>query len=128
MSKFFLRFIGRCFASLIVLYLLDRFVPGVKVMIFPGSNFFGYPLTEKWQVFLILALTLGFINSFIKPIIDFITFPLKFLTFGLFGFIVNLFLLKVLDWCFVEFSIVGFLPLILSALILIFVNGLLGIE
>lgn len=127
MKKFFLKFLGRIIASLLVLYFLDRFVNGVEVKIFPNSNFFGYALTERWQIFLILSLALALINSFIKPIINFITFPLRFLTFGLFGFIINIFLLKILDWSFLEFSINGFWPLIISGFVLIFVNGLFGV-
>lgn len=42
---------------------------------------------------LIVALLWGFMNIFIKPLIIFITLPLNILTFGLFTFLINGFLL-----------------------------------
>lgn len=128
MSNFLMKFVTRVGASLILLYVLDFFIPGVKVMIFPDSNFLGFPLREKWQIFLILAFSLGLINSFLKPILDFITFPLRFLTFGLFSLVVNMIVLKLLDIAFNEFLISGLWPLFLSAVIFAFVHGLLGIK
>ncbi|MGB9598284.1 MAG: phage holin family protein, partial [Minisyncoccales bacterium] len=128
MSIFLGKFISRLLASLILIYFIDFFVPAVKVMIFPGSNFFGLPLTEKWQVYLILAFSFALINSFLKPILDFFTFPLRFLTFGLFTLVVNMFLLKLLDWAFNEFLISGLFPLFLSAVLLSLINGLFGIK
>lgn len=45
--------------------------------------------TTESSVFLVAGLILSAINSFIKPIVAFISFPITFLTLGLFTLIVN---------------------------------------
>lgn len=43
---------------------------------------------------LILALVLAFLNNVIKPILVFLTFPITIVTFGLFLFFINVFIIK----------------------------------
>jgi putative membrane protein len=40
------------------------------------------------------ALALAFVNSFIKPIADFLSFPLTLVTFGLFSLVINALMLQ----------------------------------
>ncbi len=64
------------------------------------------------KTFLIISLTLGLINSIIRPILGIISFPLNLITLGLFGFILNIAIIALLDWYFPELTIQGFWPLI----------------
>jgi putative membrane protein len=50
---------------------------------------------DSWITLLILAIVFGLINAFIRPIIRILTFPITFLTLGLFTFIVNALMLMI---------------------------------
>ena len=77
--------------------------------------------------YLIIAGTfLGLINFFIKPFIKLITFPLTVLTFGIFGLIINMGLIWLVDLAFPELVIAGLIPLFWTTLIVWIVSFLLG--
>jgi putative membrane protein len=40
----------------------------------------------------------GLINTFIKPVVKFFSFPFYILTLGLFAFVVNAVMLEIVDW------------------------------
>jgi len=71
----------------------------------------------------VLAIVLGIINVFIKPVITLLTLPLTILTLGIFSLIVNaLFVLlasKIVD----GFSVDGFWSALLFAIVLSLVNA-----
>ena len=68
---FILRWIGYALAVMLVAFI----IPGIEVDGFWGA--------------LIAAVVLGFANTFIKPILSFISLPLNFLTLGLFALVLN---------------------------------------
>lgn len=67
---------------------------------------------------LVLALLWGIVNVTIKPILMVLTLPLTLLTFGIFTFIINGFLLWLLGGLVKGFEVKGFLAAILGALVL----------
>ncbi|NCQ06254.1 MAG: phage holin family protein [Candidatus Moranbacteria bacterium] len=67
---------------------------------------------------LILALFWGVINVTIKPILLVLTLPINLLTFGIFTFIINGFLLWLLGGLIKGFEVHGFLVAILGAIVL----------
>jgi putative membrane protein len=109
MMKFILQIIG----GVLSLWLAIKIIPEVE---FVGE--FRY---------LVMAGTfLGFINFFIKPIIDLITLPLRVLTFGIFGLIINMALIWFVNIIFPELIIPGLLSLFYTSLIVWLVGYLLG--
>ena len=44
---------------------------------------------DRAESVLLFAVVLGFINAFIKPVVNLLTLPLSCLTFGLFAIVVN---------------------------------------
>lgn len=44
---------------------------------------------DKYGALILVAILMGLVNSFVKPILSLLTLPLNCLTFGLFGFLVN---------------------------------------
>ena len=98
------------------------FVPGIKISVFPNSNFFGVPLTLQWQVILLLGIVLGLINLFIKPIINAITLPLRIITLGLFSIAINMAMIWILDFIFKEITVPWFWPLLWTTIIILFSN------
>ncbi|MBZ1345355.1 MAG: phage holin family protein, partial [Candidatus Nealsonbacteria bacterium] len=79
-----------------------------------------------WQSLLLAGLVLGLINFFIKPILKLITLPLRILTLGLFGLIINMAIIWMIDVLFPELIIQGIIPLFWTTLIVWTINFLLG--
>lgn len=108
-----IKLIFQAIAATAGLWLAVRFVPGVE---FVGEI-----------KYLILAgVVLGVINFFLKPIINFITLPLRVITFGLFSLVINMALIWIIDIVFPELIIQGLIPLFWTTLIIWVVSIFLG--
>jgi len=91
-------------AGILGIFLAERFVPGVS-------------FTGDWKTLIIAGGILGLLNLFIKPILKIITIPLRILTFGLFGLVINMLIVWVTDIIFPELIIRGIVPLFLTSVI-----------
>src|SRR5260370_468325 len=108
------------------LWLATLFVVGVQVRALPDSNFFGISLASTWKVFIFLGIILGLLNYFVKPALDTITLPLRLITLGLFSFVINMFLIWLLDVIFNELYIPLWLPLVWTTLIVFGLNTIIS--
>ncbi|WP_446666835.1 phage holin family protein [Flexivirga sp. B27] len=87
---------------------------------------------SKVLTIIIVAAVFGVINAIVKPIAHFLSFPLIFLTLGLFTFVVNAFMLQILSWLSdplgLAFHIDDFFwTAILGALVVSFISMLINI-
>ena len=123
-QKLFWHIVG----GILGIFLAVKFVLGVSLKVLPDSSFFGIILTQFWQILFLVGGILGLINFFIKPVLDKITWPLKILTLGLFSLILNMVIIKFLDILFLEFQILGFIPLFWTTIIVWLINFLLGLN
>ncbi len=73
---------------------------------------------------LILAVVLGLINAFLRPIITILTLPINILTLGLFSLVINALLIMLADYLIPDFSVNGFWAAFFFALVLSLVNSL----
>jgi putative membrane protein len=85
---------------------------------------------EGWKSTLLVALVLGVLNAYLKPLLVFGTFPLLILTVGLFLIIINTALLALTAWFLgkfdsVHFAIDGFWDAFWGAVIISLVTFLL---
>lgn len=123
------KLLGNIITATLGLWLTTMFVAQVSVNLYPDSNFFGFILTQQWQLFILLGATLGLINFFVKPILDTLALPLKIITLGLFGLVINMGLIWGVDRIFKEFSAPLYYPLFWTAIIIwalnIIVSGIL---
>ena len=71
----------------------------------------------SWQTLAIAGLVLGLINFFVKPVLKTITLPLRIITLGLFGLVINMAIIWLVDIFFSQLNIVGILPLLWISLI-----------
>jgi putative membrane protein len=80
----------------------------------------------------LFGVVMGLINFFIRPLVNILSCPLMFLSFGLFAFVINGFLLQLADWVSDSLTIDNFLWAMLGgflmALIVPFLERLLGVE
>jgi putative membrane protein len=65
----------------------------VAVQIVPGLDWSG----NDWWKFLLVAIAFSLINSYIKPILRILTFPITIVTLGIFLLVLNALLLFLLD-------------------------------
>jgi len=83
----------------------------------------GITVASFWTA-LVLALLWGLVNITIKPILLLLTLPFNILTFGIFTFIINGFLLWLLGGVVKGFEVQGFWVAVLGALFLSVINSL----
>jgi putative membrane protein len=74
---------------------------------------------------LIVALVMGFLNRFVKPVLTILTIPITIITLGLFLLILNVLLIYFTDWLISGFSVDGFWSALFFALIVGFINSIL---
>ena len=67
---------------------------------------------------LLAGLAIGILNFFLKPALKLITLPLRLLTFGLFGVVIDMLIIWLADVVFPELDIFGILPLLWTSLII----------
>lgn len=74
----------------------------------------------------IVAIVLGIINTFIKPIISIFTIPINLLTLGIFSFIINGLFILLVSKVVAGFEVASFLWAVLFSIVLSIVSALLG--
>ncbi len=72
------------------------------------------------------AAILGVLNALIRPVLIILTLPINILTFGLFTFIINALMLKMVSGVIPGFEVHGFWTAVFGALIISFVSWLLN--
>jgi putative membrane protein len=86
----------------------------------------GFELTgDIWQI-LLIALVFGILNTFLKPVLKVLSFPVIILTLGLFAIIINTLLLYITDRLMSNLTIDGFLSTLLGAVIISVVSTILN--
>ena len=96
----------------LALLAIARIVPGIEL----AGPFYAF----------IVALLLALINLTLKPILILLTLPFNILTLGLFTFVINALLIWFVAGIADGFSITGFTPAFLAALLLSLVNALVS--
>ena len=96
----------------LALVITANIVPGFKVDSFTSA--------------LLAAIVLGVINTFIKPVLLFLTLPLTVVTLGLFIFVVNAIVLRLTTLVVPGFAVDGWMPAILGAIVLSLASTILS--
>lgn len=91
-------------AYALIIMFVAMIIPGIAV-----SNFISA---------LIVCLVLAVINLLIKPVLEFITLPINFITLGLFSLVTNALLLMLAGKITPGFHVEGFLAAFLGSLLL----------
>ncbi len=98
-----------------------------SVVIFLGAELLRGITLKSYFTALGVALLLGLINTFIKPILLFLTFPITILTLGLFILVLNAWILMVIDKLVEGFTIKNFWWALLFGLFISVLNSLLHV-
>jgi putative membrane protein len=98
------------FATIIGLGIATLLVPGIK--------------SNSAIAFIIAATVLALINTFVRPVLWFLTAPLSVLSFGLFALIINAFMIMLAAALVPDFEVKGFVSAFLGALIMAIIGAL----
>ena len=85
----------------------------------------GIHVTGLFPAFLAAA-TLGILNAFLRPLLILLTLPINILTLGLFTFLINALMLKIVSEVIPGFYVYGFWTAVFGALIIGTVSWLLN--
>lgn len=86
----------------------------------------GVTITSYWAAIL-LAIVLGLLDVFVKPILQFISIPVTVLTLGLFLLVINAVIILLASWLLDSFQVSGFWAAMLYSVIFSVVSWLLGL-
>ena len=75
---------------------------------------------------IIVAIVLGILNTFLKPVLQILALPITIITLGLFYFVVNVFIIYLASYLVEGFYISGFISALLFGLVVSVVSAILG--
>ena len=108
-----MRFLGK----IILCIIANALAIMIANRLIPGFVFFG-----DWTDLLIASVVLGLANSFLKPILKLLAFPIIILTLGLFSIIINIALLYLVAEIVPSVQVDGFWSALGAVIIISFVN------
>lgn len=107
MGRFFTKTIATALAVLIVAY----FIKGVEV--------------DNTVTALFVALVLGLLNNFVKPILILLTIPITLVTIGLFLIVINVFIIYLVSEIVPGFHVAGWFTAFIFSLLVSFFTSVI---
>ncbi|AQG81487.1 phage holin family protein [Spirosoma montaniterrae] len=102
----------RILISAVAVYVASSFIPGVTV-------------TGGIGTYLIVAIVLGFLNAFIKPVLTILTIPITIITLGLFLLVLNVLMVYLTAYLVSGFAVSGFIAALLFSIVVSVVTALI---
>lgn len=102
----------RILISAVAVYVASLFIPGVSVAGGAGT-------------YLIVAIVLGFLNAFVKPILTVLTIPITIVTLGLFLLVLNVLMVYLTSYLVPNFHVSGFIAALLFSIVVSLVTALI---
>jgi putative membrane protein len=97
---------------------------------FTGSSGWGEVADNVWAL-LFVALILGIVNSFVSPIIKFLSIPFIIITLGIFLLVINALMLLFTEWLAglfdIDFYVNGFWNAVGGAIVITVVTWVVGL-
>ncbi|HAU66262.1 MAG: membrane protein [Candidatus Uhrbacteria bacterium GW2011_GWF2_39_13] len=98
-------------------YILFRWIINAVALLLVANIVPGFAIDSFYSA-LIAALVLGLVNALVRPLFLILTLPVTILTLGLFTFVINAFMIWLVSTVVKGFTIDGFVPALLAALLL----------
>ncbi len=108
-----------------ILTLLTNLAIDVLALVVVDWLFDGIKL-DTWQAVVGGAILLALVNAYLRPLILLLTLPFNILSLGLFTFVINAAMLKVVSWLLPDFHVTGFWTAVGASLMISFVSFLLN--
>ena len=94
--------------NIVALLVIDGIFDGVEI--------------GRWGSVLLGAAVLALANTFVKPVLTILTFPIILITLGIFYFALNVAMLALAEWIAPDFSINGFWTYVGATIVVWLVN------
>lgn len=104
---------------------ISLFIVINAISLYLVSNLMDSMYIGSLKSLLILTIILGLLNSTAKPILKFLSFPITFLTLGLFSLVINALVLKLSFMIVSNVALYGFFSAIWASILLSIVNAVL---
>jgi putative membrane protein len=95
-------------------FLADYFLEGIYI--------------KDFKTAIIVALVLGILNTFLKPILEVLAFPLNLLTLGLFRLLINGFIVFLVSWFVSGFIVSNFFWAVIFSIVLSIINWIFNLA
>lgn len=108
--------------------MITNFVLGAAVIMLLSYIFEGV-YVKDFSVAFLVAIVLALLNTFLKPILKLIAFPINFLTLGVFNLFINGFILHLATSILSpDFAIAGFSLTIVTSICISILYSVFGID
>jgi putative membrane protein len=105
--------------KLVLRILVSALAVFFSAYILPGVYLDGFPTA------VLVAIVLGLLNAFVKPLLVLLTIPVTIFSFGLFLLVINAFMIMIVDNLLNGFSVNGFWTALLFSIIVSIVTAIL---
>ncbi len=106
--------------------LIVRLIVSTIVVIAASRVLQGF-YVDTTQTAIMVAIVMGLLNTFIKPILLFFSLPITILTLGLFYFVINILIVYLCDYLVDGFSVSSILAALLFSLGLSLAQAIVGL-
>lgn len=89
-------------------YILKLLITAAAVWF--GATYIQGVSVDNYTTAIIVALVLGLLNTFVKPVLKLLSFPITLITLGLFLLVINVIIIYIAAYFIEGFSANGFIP------------------
>lgn len=100
------------FLAWLAVWILSAAIIAATAYLLPGVS------VKNFWTALLVALVLGFVNLFIRPLLLLLTLPFNIITFGLFTFVINALMILLVAAIVPDFKVKGFGSALLFSIII----------
>ncbi len=108
----YMKLILNILVGAISVYVASYLLPGVEV--------------SSIETVVIVAIVLGALNAFVRPVLTILTFPITLVTFGLFALVINTAMVLLVDYLVVGFNTGTLLNAFLFSILLSLISSFLS--
>jgi putative membrane protein len=105
-------------------FIIRYLILATLVMVIP--NYLKGIEVDGFKTALLVALMMAFLNSFVKPVLKLISFPITFVTLGLFSLVITISMVYLTEAYVSGFHVSGFIAPLIFSMIFSFANSILG--
>jgi putative membrane protein len=98
----------------------------IAIVVLFGSRYISGIKIDGFQTAVLVVLAMGFANTFLKPILKLISFPITILSLGLFLLVINVIVVYIVDYFIEGFTVTGFIPPLIFSFVLSISSTILG--
>jgi putative membrane protein len=105
-------------------HMLFKFVTAIAALMVLANLMPGVAVSN-WSTAFVAVAVMGLVNTFLRPVLNLLTFPINFFTFGLFAFVLNAAMFGLSAYLVPGFEVKGFINAIIGSSLYGFISTIL---